>query len=133
MRKQSVLTTEEELNDKLDELYCLSNNNSTKGFEGLLEIVISKPTIIKAIHRAYVFNRDNGRCKYCKIELQTYEVEIHHINPKLSLNEVNQAKNLITLCEKCHKAIHAKYDLDSLDKLTAKKIKNIGNRLQLTN
>jgi group II intron reverse transcriptase/maturase len=51
MRKQSVLTTEQELKTKLDELYQLSKDNTVNGFEGLLEIVISEPTIVTAIHK----------------------------------------------------------------------------------
>jgi len=50
MRKQSVLTSEQEFRDKLDELHHLSKENEIKGFEGLLEIAKSEPTIVSAIH-----------------------------------------------------------------------------------
>lgn len=51
MRKQSVLETEAELRSKLDELYSLSKEGTVNGFEGLLEIAKSEPTIITAIHK----------------------------------------------------------------------------------
>lgn len=82
------------------------------------------------MNRAYAFNRDKGRCGCCKCDLQSYDIETHHKNPKLSLKEINQVKNLITVCKNCHKAIHAQYELDNFDKLTAKKINKFRNILK---
>ena len=42
------------------------------------------------MNRAYAFNRDKGKCRVCKEELRNDNIHIHHINPKLPLEEVNR-------------------------------------------
>jgi len=50
--------------------------------------------------RKQVLARDNFRCRTCGIRL-----EVHHVVP-LSKGGTNDPDNLITLCSKCHRAIH---------------------------
>jgi N6-L-threonylcarbamoyladenine synthase len=47
--------------------------------------------------------RDRYKCQHCKSEA---DLQAHHIKPK-SQGGTNNIKNGITLCETCHKALHA--------------------------
>ena len=82
------------------------------------------------MNRAYAFNRDKGRCKCCGKELQAYEVEAHHKNPRLPLSEVNRVKHLETTCKECHSLIHAKTDLSKVEKKRAQKIAKLRDMLK---
>ena len=53
--------------------------------------------------REAVFNRDNYTCQCCG--KKHVRLEVHHIIFR-SLGGTDDERNLITLCEKCHKAIH---------------------------
>ena len=53
--------------------------------------------------REAVLNRDNYTCQCCG--KKHVRLEVHHIIFR-SLGGTDDEKNLITLCEKCHKAIH---------------------------
>jgi len=82
------------------------------------------------MNRAYAFNRDKGRCRCCKKELQASDVETHHMRPYLELGEVNRVGELATVCKECHNAIHASYNLDGFEKLIAKKINKFREMLK---
>lgn len=62
------------------------------------------------INRCYAYNRDKGKCKVCGNEVQVWEVNIHHIQPNLSINLVNKVNNLATTHNLCHKRIHSSRD-----------------------
>jgi len=50
--------------------------------------------------RPAVWNRDNGKCVRCDIQLKLEECHIDHIKSgKLGTNQLN---NLRTLCRRCH-------------------------------
>lgn len=53
--------------------------------------------------REAVLNRDNYTCQCCG--KKHVRLEVHHIIFR-SMGGTDDEKNLITLCEKCHKAIH---------------------------
>lgn len=57
--------------------------------------------------RHMVFKRDNYTCQHCSKTIQTTQIHAHHIEgvahyPMLQ----NDISNIITLCKKCHKALH---------------------------
>ncbi|WP_243840736.1 HNH endonuclease [Paenisporosarcina antarctica] len=66
------------------------------------------------MNRAYAFNRDKGRCRVCKEVLQGDNIRIHHIKPKLPLEEVNRVPNLASMHEHCHQMIHSRKDYSSV-------------------
>ena len=82
------------------------------------------------MNRAYAFNRDKGRCRCCKKELQATDVQTHHIRPNLALDKINKVSELATLCKSCHIAVHANYELKEYDKKIANKIKRFRKELQ---
>ena len=53
--------------------------------------------------REAVLNRDNYTCQCCG--KKHVRLEVHHIIFR-SMGGTDDEKNLITLCEKCHKAVH---------------------------
>lgn len=55
--------------------------------------------------RAYVLNRDNYTCQYCKGKTKDRKLEVHHIIFKRNGGS-DEAKNLITLCKTCHDNLH---------------------------
>lgn len=74
------------------------------------------------LNRAYVFNRDKGKCKICREDVDSHNLHIHHNSPKLPIVEVNRVAHLSTVCEECHVKIHSKltYNLPktTLNRLT---------------
>ena len=58
------------------------------------------------LNRAYAFNRDKGKCRKCKCDLNRNNVEVHHKDSKLPIDKINKVSNLITLCRDCHTALH---------------------------
>jgi ferredoxin len=52
-----------------------------------------------------IHNRDNHECQYCGVGGPVASLEIHHILP-VSEGGANNKDNLVTLCERCHKAVH---------------------------
>jgi 5-methylcytosine-specific restriction endonuclease McrA len=54
--------------------------------------------------KAYVLDRDNYTCQYCKGKSKDSKLEVHHIIYR-SNNGSNEESNLITLCKKCHDKI----------------------------
>lgn len=57
------------------------------------------------ILREYVYNRDDGRCRYCGVEVLLDGCHIHHTLP-LGEHGTNHPSNLKTLCLKCHENRH---------------------------
>jgi len=74
------------------------------------------------MNRAYAFNRDKGKCRICGKEVKSYNVHIHHINPKLPMNEINKVPNLATLHENCHRLIHSNDNPEGLGKKIQNKL-----------
>lgn len=55
--------------------------------------------------KAMVLNRDGYKCQYCKGKHKDSKLEVHHIIFR-SQGGSDEADNLITLCNTCHKALH---------------------------
>ena len=66
--------------------------------------------------KAYIRDRDNYTCQYCK--KQNVKLHVHHIIFK-SKGGTDRPDNLITLCEQCHNDLHA-----GKIQLTVKKLSN---------
>jgi len=73
------------------------------------------------MNRAYAFNRDKGRCKVCGETIAGYELETHHIDPNLPIDQVNKVPNLASTHQSCHKLIHSNIDVS---RMVSKKIWN---------
>ncbi len=56
--------------------------------------------------KAMVLNRDKYKCQCCKGKSKDTRLEVHHIVFR-SQGGSDEAENLITLCSKCHKKLHA--------------------------
>jgi RNA-directed DNA polymerase len=84
------------------------------------------------MNRAYAFNRDKGKCRICKGALQADNVHIHHITPKLPIEEVNRVPNLASMHINCHKMIHSSKDYSKIGKVTWGKILGFREKLSLT-
>lgn len=54
--------------------------------------------------REYVLFRDNHTCQHCKGKNKDKVLNVHHIESRKTGGD--SPKNLITLCETCHKAYH---------------------------
>ena len=55
--------------------------------------------------KAYVLNRDNYTCQYCKGKSKNSRLEVHHIVFRKNGGS-DDAENLITLCKTCHDSLH---------------------------
>ncbi|MRD35131.1 group II intron reverse transcriptase/maturase [Bacillus thuringiensis] len=84
------------------------------------------------MNRAYAFNRDKGRCRVCGELLQGDDVHIHHVNPKLPIEEVNRVPNLASLHEHCHQMIHSSKDYSMVGKVIWEKVLGFREKLGLT-
>ncbi|MEG1725883.1 MAG: RNA-guided endonuclease IscB [Anaerovoracaceae bacterium] len=66
--------------------------------------------------KAYVLNRDNFICQYCKGKSKDSKLEVHHIVFR-SNEGSDDEENLITLCSDCHyKLHHNKLEINLLGK-----------------
>lgn len=74
------------------------------------------------LNRAYAFNRDKGRCRVCRGDLEKNNLHIHHINPNLSMEQVNRVPNLASVHTQCHQMIHSTKDYLVLGKKVWHKI-----------
>ncbi|WP_242833175.1 group II intron reverse transcriptase [Desulfosporosinus acidiphilus] len=84
------------------------------------------------MNRGYAFNRDKGKCKICGEPIIGYELETHHINPKLPIDQINKVNNLASTHQTCHKLIHCGQDvLKLVGKKAHKKIIKFRERLKL--
>lgn len=59
-----------------------------------------------ANRKAYVLNRDDYTCQYCKGKSKDNRLEVHHIVFR-SQGGSDDENNLITLCKTCHDKLHA--------------------------
>lgn len=85
------------------------------------------------LNRAYAFNRDKGKCRICGGEiLDKYNINTHHINPKLSLREINNTANLASMHTKCHKDLHSTKPLSEFKPKVAEKIEKFREKLNKT-
>jgi RNA-directed DNA polymerase len=84
------------------------------------------------MNRAYAFNRDKGRCRVCKEVFQGEDIHIHHINPKLPIEEVNRVPNLASMHEHCHQMIHSSKDYSMVGKVIWGKVLGFREKLNLT-
>ena len=55
--------------------------------------------------KAYVLSRDNYACQCCKAKGKGVRLEVHHVVYR-SQGGSDNPDNLITLCVKCHEAVH---------------------------
>lgn len=55
--------------------------------------------------KAYVLNRDNYTCQYCKGKTKDSRLHVHHIIFR-SNGGSDEHENLITLCKTCHDRLH---------------------------
>ena len=55
--------------------------------------------------KAYVLNRDNYTCQYCKGKSKDSRLHVHHIIFR-SNGGSDEQENLITLCKTCHDKLH---------------------------
>lgn len=82
------------------------------------------------MNRAYAFNRDKGKCKVCGEPIAGHELETHHIDTNLPIDQVNKVPNLASTHRSCHKLIHGKTDVNHLvSKKVNKKILKFRERL----
>lgn len=81
------------------------------------------------LNRAYAFNRDKGKCRICGLPVDTHTVDIHHVRPKLSIDQVNKVSELATTHYWCHNMIHDNKDYSKDYPKAWKKIKVFRERL----
>lgn len=55
--------------------------------------------------RRYVFRRDHYTCQICHRRFGAHDLDAHHILPWQNGGD-DSARNLVTLCEPCHNAVH---------------------------
>jgi len=55
--------------------------------------------------KAFVLDRDNHTCQYCKGKNKESKLEVHHIIFR-SNNGSDEQDNLLTLCKTCHDSLH---------------------------
>lgn len=82
------------------------------------------------LNRAYVYNRDKGKCRVCGFEVQPQNLHIHHVHPMLPLENVNRVPFLATVHEGCHKYIHSSDDFSHLGQKIWKKILSFREKVQ---
>lgn len=109
MRKRGLKVRVDEVNSSEHALYIRTSKNPLYNFEYFM-------------NRPYTYNRDKGKCKICNGYVEPNEAQIHHVNPKLPLEEVNKVKNLITTHRFCHNLIHNE---ETPEKLSDNTIKNL--------
>lgn len=70
--------------------------------------------------KQFVYERDNGCCRYCKRQIEYKDTHCHH-TLELSESGTNHPTNLKTLCIPCHKERHPfmKTARDKLEEVTA--------------
>jgi len=66
------------------------------------------------MNRAYAFNRDKWKCKVCSKPILGNELETHHIDPNLALDQINKVPNLASVHKWCHDLIHSTKDVSHL-------------------
>ena len=59
------------------------------------------------MNRGYALNRDKCQCKVCATLLLRGNLQTHHKNPSLPLDQINKVSNLASLCRRCHDLVHS--------------------------
>ncbi|MFB5545140.1 group II intron reverse transcriptase/maturase [Bacillus cereus] len=72
------------------------------------------------MNKDYAYNRDKGKCRACSCYLYG-KAHCHHKKNKLPMHEINKVKNLISLCNECHKLVHNSKPIEG----TTKRVKLI--------
>jgi len=55
--------------------------------------------------REEIFERDGGECQFCAVGEPVASLEVHRIDP-VEIDGGDENDNLVTLCQRCHQAIH---------------------------
>ncbi|MGO4695404.1 group II intron reverse transcriptase/maturase [Paenibacillus sp. 2TAB26] len=84
------------------------------------------------LNRAYAFNRDKGKCRVCSEFLPSWDIETHHVSPKLPLTVVNRVMNLASVHKGCHEFIHSNQNLEHLGKKIWLKILDFREKVERT-
>ncbi len=118
-------TEKKRINARLDEMY------SEKAARAIIHGAWGKLNNFENImNRAYALNRDKLKCRVCGGWLISCAPYTHRINPNLPLNKVNRVNNLVSLHEKCFRAVNnSNLDISEFDAKAQKKI--IGYREKL--
>ncbi len=118
-------TKKKRINARLDEMY------SEKAARAIIHGAWGKLNNFEYImNRAYALNRDKLKCRVCGGWLISCAPYTHRINPNLPLNKVNRVNNLVSLHEKCFRAVNnPNLDISEFDAKAQKKI--IGYREKL--
>src|SRR5260370_4090126 len=58
------------------------------------------------MNRGYALNRDTCQCKICATPLVRGNLQTHHKNPFLPIDQINKVSNLASLCTRCHGLVH---------------------------
>ncbi|NMM64803.1 group II intron reverse transcriptase/maturase [Clostridium sp. P21] len=104
-----------ELNIPIDPIIMLSSiNGAPKDKFNNFEYYMNRP---------YAYNRDKGKCRICGIYPSRQNIKIHHITKKLSINEVNKVKNLMTVCKYCYNKIHSQKEINCDSEINKKILK----------
>lgn len=96
----------------------------------------SKYNLEYFLNREYAFNRDKGKCKVCGTYLNNFNYRCHHKMNKLPINMINKVKNLISVCNSCHKIIHSNKEVeetDSFDKSAIIRLNKLRKLISLKN
>ncbi len=118
-------TKKKRINARLDEMY------SEKAARAIIHGAWGKLNNFEYImNRAYALNRDKLKCRVCGGWLISCVPYTHRIYPNLPLNKVNRVNNLVSLHEKCFRAVNnPNLDISEFDAKAQKKI--IGYREKL--
>lgn len=109
MRRKGLRVRTDEVNSTAHALFIRMSKNPLYNFEYFM-------------NRPYTYNRDRGKCKICGGYVEPNEAEFHHVEKRLPVNQINKAKNLITVHQYCHELIHNDTEPDSLSENTLKKL-----------
>jgi len=76
---------------------------------------------IPKVIRDYVYKRDRGRCRICQKQVPYEKAHIHHLYHRYAyipdkfeiplIKHNNHPYNLILVCPKCHRDLHAGNDI----------------------
>jgi RNA-directed DNA polymerase len=81
------------------------------------------------LNRAYAFNRDKGKCRVCREDLEPSNLHIHHVTPYLPMEEVNRVPNLASVHVSCHQMIHSSQNYSELGSKVWNKILKFREKL----
>jgi RNA-directed DNA polymerase len=77
----------------------------------------------------YALNRDKGKCRICKVELNANNIEFHHIQEHFPFESLNRVPNLASVCKACHVLIHSTRENLKLSKTTQNKLTRMRKKL----